>query len=522
MIMTLTACRDDDGSGYVFKYDIAYNPTTLDPQLADDRNSELIIGNVYMGLLKPEPDGSLSEGVASDYIVSDDGLKYTFKLRQDVYWTDGREFERQCTAKDFVYGFQRLFLPETNAPRADEYFCIKNSRALFNNVIKDPSVLGVKATGDFELEITLEYPNVRFAALLTEPPAMPCNEEFFISSQGKYGLSAECTASNGAFYVRSWTYDPYSTTDTNNLILRRNSKNSSARQIYPSGLNFFIEEDGGFTDDFLVGTTSCIAVSDEEAPLITGKFTCTEYSNITVGAVFNRKFAPFASDDFVKALSLLADRNAISENIGYAAADAIVPAEVSMLDKNYRELVGSGMAPEYDLAKAQRLFAKVKGDIDRTFFAGARVIVPNDTAAQAVSYMMQEWQREFGFYCVVEVLGETEYEARLAKGDYEIAVVELTGSYNSPSAYMESFRRKNGLGGFSSAEFEGLMNSAEECESMEESAEIYSRAEQLLIDRVAFVPLYYKNEYFFTAEKCADIFYNSFTKTIDFSQAKKF
>ena len=64
-----------------------------------------------MGLLTANADGSLSEGVASDYIVSDDGLVYTFKLRQDVYWVDADEFERQCTAKDFVYGFQRLFLP---------------------------------------------------------------------------------------------------------------------------------------------------------------------------------------------------------------------------------------------------------------------------------------------------------------------------------------------------------------------------------------------------------------------------
>lgn len=523
VLLTTTACRDDDGSGYIFKYDIAYNPATLDPQLADDRNSELIIGNVFMGLLSLQPDGSLSEGVASDYIVSDDGLKYTFKLRQDVYWMDGREFERQCTAQDFVYGFQRLFLPETNAPRAEEYFCIKNSRAVYNNAIKDPSVIGVKAPGDFELEITLEYPNIRFLTLLTEPPAMPCNEEFFTSSQGKYGFSAECTPSNGAFYIKSWDYDPYSITDTNNLILRRNSKNSAARQIYPSGLNFFIEEDGQFTDDFLVGTTSCIAVSDEEAPLITGKFTCTEYSNITVGAVFNRTFEPFRHEDFVKALILLADRNAISEAIGgYTPATAIVPAEVSMLDKSYRELVGSEMTPDYNADEARKLFNSVKGDLDRSLFTGARVIVPNDTAAEAVSYMMQEWQREFGFYCVVEVLGETEYASRLSKGDYEIAVTELTGSYNSPAAYMDYFRKSSGLGSFSSAEFESLMNRAEECESMDESAELYRQAEQLLIDRGAFLPLYYKNEYFFTAEKCTDIFYNSFTKTIDFSQAKQF
>lgn len=523
VIFTATACREKDGSGYVFKYDISYNPVTLDPQLADDKNSELIISNVFMGLLTLNPDGSLSEGVASDYIVSDDGLKYTFKLRQDIYWTDGGDFEQQCTAQDFVYGFQRLFLPETNAPRAQEYYCIKNSRAVNKGAVKDASVIGVKANGDFELEITLDYPNIRFLTLLTEPPAMPCSEDYFLSSQGKYGLSAECTPSNGAFYVKSWDYDPYTITDNNNLILRRNSKNSDARQVYPSGLNFFIEDEEDFIDDFVAGTTSCIAVSDEEAALISGKFDCTEYSNITVGLVFNRKAEVFGNEDFIQALARLADRETIAAALGhYSSADAIVPDEVSMLDKSYRELVGAGMTPKYSVSAAQSFYNKAKEQLDRSLFTGARVIAPNDTAAEAVSYIMQEWQREFGFYCVVEVLGETEYAARLESGDYEIAVAELTGSYNSPAAYMDHFRKNTALGGFSSAEFESLMNKAEECESMSESAELYRHAEQLLIDRAAFVPLYYKNEYFFVGEDCADIYYNSFTKTVDFSQAKQF
>ncbi|MGN1423607.1 MAG: peptide ABC transporter substrate-binding protein [Oscillospiraceae bacterium] len=523
VMLTTTACRNKDGSGYVFKYDISYNPVTLDPQLANDKNSELIIGNVFMGLLTLQPDGSLAEGVASDYIVSDDGLKYTFKLRQDVYWTDGGDFEQQCTAHDFVYGFQRLFLPETNAPRAKEYYCIKNARPVNMGAVGDASVIGVKANGDFELEITLDYPNIRFLTLLTEPPAMPCSEEYFLLSQGKYGLSAECTPSNGAFYLKSWNYSPYNITDVNNLILRRNAKNSAARQIYPSGLNFFIEDEADFVGDFLSGTTSCIAVSDDDAALITGEYTCTAFSNITVGLVFNRKKEVFGSEDLIQALARLTDRETVAAALEhYAPAQAIVPHEVSMLDKSYRELVGSEMTPEYSVSTAKSYFEKAKDTLDRSLFTGARVIVPDDAAAEAVSYIMQEWQREFGFYCVVERLNEKEYSARLESGDYEIAAVELTGSYNSPAAYMDCFRKSVRLGGFSDMEFESLMNRAEECESMDESAELYRQAEQLLINKAAFVPLYFKNEYFFIGEDMTDIYYNSFTKTVDFSQAKQF
>ncbi|MDE7194674.1 MAG: peptide ABC transporter substrate-binding protein [Oscillospiraceae bacterium] len=478
-----------------------------------------------MGLLTANADGSLSEGVASDYIVSDDGLVYTFKLRQDVYWVDSGEFEQQCTAKDFVYGFQRLFLPETSAPRASEYYCIKNSRAVNTGGSSDASILGVKALGDFELEITLEYPNPRLPALLSEPPAMPCCEDFFVGSQGKYGLSAECTPSNGAFYVYAWDYDPYTLTDNNNLILRRNSKNSEARTVYPSGLNFFIEEDGDFAADFLGGTTTCIAVTDEEAALIKGEYGCEEFKNITVGLIFNRGYELFKNEDFPRALGTLTDRRTINKALThFAPAYAIVPEEVSMLDKSYRELAGSSLTPKYSAETARGYYDKALPSLNKDLFAGARIIVPNDSAAEAVGYLMQEWQREYGFYCVVEVPGEQEYLSRLKSGDYEIAALELTGSYNSPSAYLESFRRGSSAnyGKYRSTEFEELMDAAEKAVDLAESAELYAKAEQLLIDDAAFVPLYYKNEYFYYDKDCSDIIYNPFTKNVYFRDAKKF
>lgn len=478
-----------------------------------------------MGLLTANADGSLSEGVASDYIVSDDGLVYTFKLRQDVYWVDADEFERQCTAKDFVYGFQRLFLPETSAPRASEYYCIKNSREINMGGSSDASILGVKALGDFELEITLDYPNPRLPALLSEPPAMPCCEEFFTDSQGKYGLSAECTPSNGAFYVYSWDYDPYTITDNNNLILRRNSKNSESRKVYPSGLNFFIEENGEFTADFLGGTTTCVAVTDEDAALIKGDYSCEEYKNITVGLIFNRSFELFKIPDFRRALATLTDRRTISKALtNFSSASAIVPEEVSMLDKSYRELAGSALTPKYSTEAAREYYDKALSKLNKDLFAGARIIVPNESAAEAVGYLMQEWQREYGFYCVVETLNETEYRARLKSGDFELAAVELTGSYNSPSAYLECFRKGNAsnYGKFVSSDFEELMNSAEKAVDLAESAKLYAEAEQLIIDEAAFVPLYYKNEYFYYDKDCADIIYNPFTKNVYFRDSKRF
>lgn len=116
---------------------------------------------------------------------------------------------------------------------------------------------------------------------------MPCNEEYFIASQGRYGLSGDTTPSNGAFYIRSWDFDPYTITDNNHLILRRNAKNSETSPVIPSGLNFFIEGDEDFVDDFNSSVISCIAVDEEQLELLSGKFTVQEYDAITVGLTLN-------------------------------------------------------------------------------------------------------------------------------------------------------------------------------------------------------------------------------------------
>ena len=526
-IISMTGCFEKDGSDGVIKYDIAYNPGSLDPQTASDDSSTLLIASLYTGLLRLEPDGSLSAGVAEDYTVSDDGLTYRFKLSSSNYWTDANGFDAVCTAQDFVFGFQRLFDPATRAPRASEYFCIKNSRAINSGAVSDLARLGVTASGDYELTIELEYPDPNFPMLLTEAPAMPCSEEYFISSQGRYGLSRDTTPSNGAFYLRTWDYDPYTITDNNLLILRRHAKNSEANKVYPSGLNFFIEGDEDFVDDFVSGTISCIAVTEDQRELITGdKYTVQEYDAITVGMLFNKDFELFRTAGFRRALASLIDREKLAQTVtDHAVAYAIVPGEVTLLDKSYREYAGEKLTAEYSTDKAQQYYQQALPGLDRDLFSGARIITRDDSAASAmISAIMQEWQREFGFYCVVETLSESDFNARLSSGDFEIAMQDLNGSTNSPAAYLQSFT-KGGSGnysGYSSADVTRLVNSAQRAADLSASADLYKQAEQTIIDDAIFIPLYYKNEYFYINKNFADISYNPFNKTVDFTQAKAY
>ena len=522
-MLAQTACSEDDGSGGVFKYDIPANPQSLDPQFTSDTTSDLLISNIFMGLLVANPDGSISTGVAEDYVVSDDGLVYTFKLRQDIYWIDCNEYEALCTAHDFVYGFQRLFDPETRASRASDYYCIKNSELVHRGHIPIVSEIGVKALGDFELEITLDYPNPQFPTLLTKSPAMPCNEDYFAKAQGKYGLEPEATPSNGAFYLKTWEFDPYTITDNNFIVLRRNYKTTELTQIFPSGLNFFIVDPTGFVDNFTKGTTDCIAVTDEEAALISGDYTVTDYSSISVGLIFNNTDPVLANTDFRRALASLVNREDIALPLAqYDVSAGVVPNEVTLLNKPYREYAQEDKLIKYDPTKAKSYYNAAESSLDKDLFIGARIILPDDTMNDAVAYIMQEWQKELGYYCKVEILPVDEYNKRLQSGDYEIAVVELTGGYNSPEAYLSSFSNDSSTNysAYFSMEFERFMSKASRAVDLQESADYYVKAEQLILSEAAFVPLCFKNEYFFIDDEVRDIYYNPFTKSVDFSKAK--
>ena len=519
------SCRDKDGSGAVFKYDIASNPGTLDPQSANDSSAYEIIANLFEGLLKVDNEGDIQPAVAESYDVSEDGLIYTFKLREDIYWYDGRDFEASCTAHDFVFAFQRLFKPATKSKTASGFFCIKNAQAINDGRIKELSELGVKAVSDYELVIMLEYPNPSFPVLLTTAPAMPCNEEYYESTNGKYGLYGDAVASNGAFYVYRWTYDPWSK-DNNNIIMRKNVKNSENDAIYPYGLNFFIEEEDSY-QNFLDEQSHVFITSGADAVrLLNMGYDYSESDNRVWGVLFNVKSPAFKSEYLRQALAYSIDRkSAVTSATGYENAQSIVPSSVKLGEEDYRELVGRESYLTYSSLLADNAMDKALREVNKSYMSGLTLYVPDDDAiVEYVSTVAQQWQAGLSFYCNIKRLTTAEYEKVLKSGDYDFIVADISGSFNSPYAYLSAFLSSgsNNYSGYINSSFDVLLARAESAATAEESAELYFQAEETVTGDGVFIPLLGQSEYAFFGEDCQGIVYNPFSKTVVFREAKKF
>lgn len=521
--LTMTSCKEDDGKGYVFGYDISSNPGSLDPQYASDKESYLIIGCIFEGLYRTAGDGSVEKAMAESCTVSDDGLTYTFTLKQNRYWTDVNGYNKQVTADDFVFGFQRLFMPETRAPKASEYFCIKNAQKINSGEITDVSQLGVKADGKFGLIIELEYTEPSFEMMLSMPAAMPCNKDYFAAAQGKYGLDAERTPSNGPFYVKTWYYDAWSK-NNNNMVLRYCDKYDEHDEVTPLGLNFFVEDN--HMTDFSDGTSQSIVLSGSTAKNYLGSdYVYDEYSTAVYGIMMNTKKSIFKSDKLRYALLFASDKSTLSLPFGYSAADGIVAPSVKNSLGGYRDTAGNRTAVKPDEIKAYSSYQSACENIDKADLHSVNILAVqnrDEEIGESLGGILQQWQAKLGFYCSISYVSESEYDEKIASGDYTLALTRINGDYNRPEAYLRQFTDSGYKYSAMDDTYSALLQQATQAKDAKEEYELCVNAEKQLITDGRFIPVAYVTEYFISTKNCEGIIYDPFTGQIDYRKALYF
>ena len=202
-----------------------------------------------------------------------------------------------------------------------------------------------------------------------------------------------------------------------------------------------------------------------------------------------------------------------------SVASAIVPPSTTLLNKSYRELVAEEYLNEYNENKAIKFLEDGMEELEINSLDTVKILISeNMINSDYMHFFTQRWQQLFGVYIGFETVPQKEYEKKLRDGEYQIAISEITGSYNSVFSVLSNFSSENNTFGYSSAETDILLSLAEKTSSLSECVDIFRDIEKQINSDSFFIPIFYKKKYLIYRKTNADIEYNPFSDHIDFQK----
>ena len=322
------------------------DPPTLDPHLSSDTTSSGIVVEIHSGLITLNPQLEIIPDIAESWEVSDDLLTYTFIIRDDAVFHDGKKI----TANDFKWSFERAANPKTASPVADTYLSdIVGVNEVIDGIRNDIS--GVKIIDNLTLEITIDEPKPYFLAKLTYPTAYVLDKENVLNGGSNW---ADKPNGAGPFKLKEYKVGE-------RLILERN-------QNYHLGspkLNRIVMNLAGgqsmamYENDEIditgVGMLDLERVLDLNNPLSTEIVVAPPSFSITyIG--FNTNVNPFDDIYFRKALTHSINKPLIASEV---LSDLVIPA-YGILPPGFPGYQKDLKGLEYNLEIAREYLAKSK------------------------------------------------------------------------------------------------------------------------------------------------------------------
>lgn len=522
-------CGKDDGAGGGFRFPIDAEPSALDPQMAKDDAAITVLCAIFEGLTRLDEDGNPIPA-AADWVVSEDGLTYTFTLRQS-YWNKnpvkGKEqpWDKNLpvTADDFLFAFQRLADPVTDSPLAGELLGIQNAAAVLAGK-KPIDALGVKAVDDKTLAVTLTAPDDDFPAKMATSPFFPCHRGFFDATAGRYGLEQQYLLSNGAFRLAAWNHNE-------SLLLYKHEQYHQAAEILPEAVRF------------VIGTEDAVAALQSgdlsAAPLTAGQVTQGGKALQTVSlrdavrsVVFNTSADPLAEVHLRRALRDSIEWNSVDDLLtqrGEMVAAGYVPPAATADGESYRRAENALPRTTDTAASSNNLQTALGALYPDQSATPSRIkltlLAAEDTlSADVARYILQSWQKNLGITVKLELVSETALASRVRNGNFQAALYTYTPS---------GLTGAENLSAFASTATDNLARLVDKkVDAAIAAAKSGDRAETEALERAVYnacpaIPIGFPCRYYGFAEDVADVVVRPFgggryQAPLDFRKAKMY
>lgn len=520
VVVLLSGCAErlPPQANQIISYQLTQEPVTLDPQVASDSSSIVVVEALFEGLVRLDESGTPYPGVAKSWTANADSTQFTFSLREDAVWSNGEP----VTAHDFVFAFQRALSPSTNSVHASSMYGIKNARLVHAGSLS-AGQLGVTAKDNHTLVIDLEYSYADFPTLTATAPFMPCNQAFFEKAEGQYCLEASLVLGNGPFVM----HNRYAWKHNESIRLSRSSSYVGDQPVYPAGLNFPIKS-YSLKDGFSLLTSGvsdivCISADDLEAAE-QANCNLVSFQDTTWGLCFQTSSKTMNYPWIRKAFLQTLERSTLLQHLpkNTAIANDIINPEARFLGQNYRAQAGSDLYLKQDDRALQTALSSLSS-VNMKTMPSVTVLCPDSLEAKRmVNEMITIWNRKMGNYFNMNPVPEKELMNKVADGDYEIALYPLHTSGQDPFSLLCLFQSTSpsNPAALKDPTYDALLTAAENAQN-QNSLTQYVQAEKYLNDQGIFYPLYYQSRYYATSPGISGVVFHAYGQGIDFIRAGK-
>ena len=494
-------------AGFTVQY--GSNPETLDPALNSAIDGANTIITIFEPLLLINENNEVIGGQAESWEASEDGLTWTFTMRDGLKWSDGTDLN----AKDFEYSFKRMVDSNTAAPYAETCLGMIDGfeeAAGFPDADGNPTVdpnpeaLNVKASEDGKtLTIVLSYPCSYFDKMAAFATMSPVQQATVEANGDAWCTSPDTFVSNGPYMITDWT-------PSERIVLTKNPNyvgGWDSSKIVSDTITLLLLEDSS-ASYAAYNSGEAVLVKDvptDEIPSLTkaedgGDF----YVDTILGTYYvslNLQRDAFKDAKVRKALSLAIDRDYVANTImqgTYTTADSIVGPGIVDESGYFHD---NGNAPyisadyEANLAEAKKLLEEAgypNGEGYPTIEYST-----NDAGYHVplAEYLQQAWG-DLGITLTINKMEWSSFTPARRAGEYDVARNGWVMDYNDPSNMLDLFCSGNGNndGKYSNPDFDAAIDASRVADSAEHFAQLH-KAEDILMEDTGCLPIAYYNDY---------------------------
>jgi oligopeptide transport system substrate-binding protein len=489
IVGTLLACILVAGSAQAGARDGIFNrangnePDTLDPQKYELISENNILRDLFEGLTTQGPDNRAVPGQAESWTVSEDGLVWTFKLRQGLKWSDGTPL----TADDFVLGARRLADPKTGAKIPDGVFKIANGRDIIEGR-KPKEDLGVTAQDPHTVVIRLAIRSPLVPILMWQTVFVPVPSHVY-AQHGDAWVKPEHIVTNGAYTLVSW--EP-----SDHVTIRKNPHFRAADTVAIETVRFYPSDDNEMAlKRFRAGEIDFVpqlppAKIDWAKKTVPDALQMTPVLQFRYIAINNRRDV-LKDKRLRRALALAMDREIICNQImrgGCQPAYGIIPRALEGYqgaDLDFKD------APQAQrLSEARQLLEEAGYGPSNPLRFELRAM--SDAWAKPVATALISMWKTAGVEATLKSSEGRTHFAALTAGDYDAAISGWFGT-EDPEEFMWLFQAGGGINDsrYESTAFDAVRRDAEQTMDMAARYKRFADAERILLDDMATIPLFF-------------------------------